>query len=118
MTHISSENNIVTTINVFTVLAPEYQQEALDLLLQLAAHIANTVPDFLSANFHKSIDGMRLINYAQYSSHEAVLAVEAEIAKMVKKQPAFAELRKFVAADFRTYEVVSILEGVGKKHIE
>jgi hypothetical protein len=111
MPTISSDNNLVTTINVFTV-PPERQQELLDRLIGLATQVARTVPGFLSATFHRSTDGARIVNYAQYNSSEAKDAVEARITEALSRLPSSSiELRKIVTTDFHTYEVVATVEG-------
>jgi quinol monooxygenase YgiN len=60
----------VTLINVFTV-EPENQQRLLDLLGEVTESVMNKLPGFVSANLHKSFDGTRVVNYAQWRSREA-----------------------------------------------
>ena len=69
MTIISTEQDVVTLINVFTV-APEDQQRLLDLLIEATEEVMNELPGFLSANLHKSLDGTKITNYAQWRSRE------------------------------------------------
>lgn len=64
MATITKQNNLVTLINVFTV-AREHQQALLDLLEQATCEVMAKQPGFISANFHKSLDGTRVVNYAQ-----------------------------------------------------
>ncbi|GHO76556.1 hypothetical protein KSD_43270 [Ktedonobacter sp. SOSP1-85] len=109
MTNISTTRRVVTTINTFTV-EPQQQQRALELLIEIARQLRATVPGFLSANFHKSIDGTRVVNYAQYHSQEAVEEVTIKILRDTEN-PQLAELRKIATPDMRTYEVCAILEG-------
>lgn len=109
MTSISTTQHVVTTINTFTV-EPHYQQRTLELLIEIARQLRAAVPGFLSANFHKSIDGTRVVNYAQYSSQEAVEEVTAKILGNTML-PQLAELREIATPDMRTYEVCAILEG-------
>jgi hypothetical protein len=109
MTTISLNNPVVTTINTFTV-APEDQQRALELLVALSAQLKETIPGIVSANFHKSADGTRVVNYAQYTSEGAVQAVTAKIFEMAET-PLVAEIRKIATPDSRTYELCTIIEG-------
>ncbi len=63
-------------INVFTV-APEKQQALVDLLVEATEVQINKQPGFISAHIHKSLDGTRVVNYAQWRSQadlEAMLA--------------------------------------------
>ena len=69
MTTISTERDVVTLINVFTV-APADQQRLLDLLVEATESVMKRLPDFVSANLHKSIDGTMVTNYAQWRSRE------------------------------------------------
>ena len=64
MTKISVQSDVVTLINVFTV-APEDQQRLLDVLLEATESVISEMPGFVSANLHKSLDGTRVVNYAQ-----------------------------------------------------
>jgi quinol monooxygenase YgiN len=107
MTTISLDKSIVTTINTFMV-APEQQQRALELLVEVATRISKTVPGFLSANFHRSVDGTRVVGYAQYTSIEAVQAGLAKILENAEN-PILTELREITSLDPRTYEVCAIV---------
>jgi heme-degrading monooxygenase HmoA len=69
VTRISRCDGVVTLINVFTV-APEDQQHLLDLLVEATESVMNKLPGFVSANLHKSLDGTKVTNYAQWRSRE------------------------------------------------
>ncbi len=60
----------VVFINVFTVAA-ERQQELLDNLTEVTERYMKHIPGFISASFHKSLDGVRITNIAQWASPEA-----------------------------------------------
>ena len=59
----------MTLINVFTV-GPEDQQRLLDLLVEATESVMRGLPGFVSANLHKSFDGTRVANYAQWRGRE------------------------------------------------
>ena len=63
MPMIRADSGIITQINIFTV--PDGGQQALIDLLQEAAASCRTVPGWLSASLHRSLDGTRVVNYAQ-----------------------------------------------------
>src|SRR5258708_13324583 len=65
MTTITTNKNMVTLINVFTV-QPENQQRLVDLLTEATKLAMKKQPGYISANIHKSLDGTRLTNYAQW----------------------------------------------------
>ena len=70
MVTIAKANDVVTLINVFTV-APEDQQHLVDVLVEATQAVMRKQPGFVSANIHKSLDGTRVANYAQWRSKEA-----------------------------------------------
>ena len=74
MTTITTEKNLVTLINVFTV-SPENQQRLVDLLVEATQHTMRKQPGYLSAAIHKSVDGTRVTNYAQWRSREDFEAI-------------------------------------------
>jgi antibiotic biosynthesis monooxygenase (ABM) superfamily enzyme len=69
MAIIQTGNDVVTQINVFTV-EPERQQELIDLLSE-AAVFASSLPGWISASVHRSLDGTRVVNYAQSKDFES-----------------------------------------------
>ncbi|QBD75840.1 antibiotic biosynthesis monooxygenase [Ktedonosporobacter rubrisoli] len=109
MATISLNRDIVTTINTFT-FEPENQQRGLELLIELARTLRKEVPGFLAAHFHTSVDGTRVVNYAQYDSHEALEAAGAKIFANAES-PLLLELRQIATPDSREYKVRTILEG-------
>ena len=69
MTTISKDSDVVTLINVFTV-EPENQQRLVDMLVEATERTMKNLPGFVSANIHKSADGVRVANYAQWRRRE------------------------------------------------
>ena len=67
MSTIEKGSKILTLINVFTV-APEKQQELVALLIDATQGTMKHLPGFISANIHRSLDGKRVVNYAQWES--------------------------------------------------
>lgn len=68
---ISADEDVsrVTLINVFTV-DPKRQTELVEALERATAEIFVHVPGFISANLHTSLDGARVINYAQWGTEK------------------------------------------------
>ena len=66
----------VALINVFTV-DPRRQTELVDALDRATVQIFATVPGFVSANLHVSLDRTRVVNYAQWASAEQYEAAMA-----------------------------------------
>ena len=54
----------IALINTFTV-APKRADELLAVLEKATHEVMRHVPGFVSANFHRSLDGRYVANYAQ-----------------------------------------------------
>ena len=106
MTQIVQGHDIATLINVFTV-APEHQQRLVDLLNAATVQTMRTQPGFISANIHKSTDGTRVVNYAQWRRRE-------DFEAMLRDPNAAAHMREAaqiaLAFDPHLYEVSFIDE--------
>ena len=74
MVTIAKNNDVVTLINVFTV-APKDQQRLVDVLVEATQAVMRKQPGFVSAYIHRSLDGTRVTNYAQWRSREAFEAM-------------------------------------------
>jgi quinol monooxygenase YgiN len=66
---VTDDTDQVTLVNVFTV-DPAQQTELVDALDKATREIFVTLPGFNSANLHSSLDGIRVINYAQWASEQ------------------------------------------------
>ena len=105
MTIIKKDNNVTTLINVFTV---DYsnQQRLVDILIETTEQVMNKQEGFISANIHKSLDGTRVVNYAQWESKEA-------FEKMLKNPKAIVHMNEVLTiakADGSLYEVAFVEE--------
>jgi quinol monooxygenase YgiN len=67
----------VTLVNVFDV-EPSRQQELVDVLTEGTEKVMRGRPGFVSVNLHTSIDGTRVLNYAQWLSLEDVKSTMAD----------------------------------------
>jgi len=81
---------ICTMINTLTV-KPDKQEELLAYLKKMTEEDIVTWPGFISANFHVSEDGTRIINYAQWRSIEDLRAMLAQYPEHVQRCRALAE---------------------------
>lgn len=75
MTTITAGRKILTLINVFTV-KPENQQRLIDVLIEADQTVIKTLSGYISANFHRSLDGAKVANYTQWESTEALNAMQ------------------------------------------
>ena len=69
MTLIEKDNGLYTIILHFDV-KPESQQEKLDDLIEFFESTVSKQPGLVSTNFHKSLDGTKILNYTQWESSE------------------------------------------------
>ncbi len=67
MIALSPDDEHVVLINTF-VVKPDRSEELLELLSRATEEAIRHLPGFLSANLHKSLDGTRVANYAQWRS--------------------------------------------------
>lgn len=101
MTEIDTDNDTVTLVNVFTV--DEADQETLvDRLVEATEGTMREMPGYVSANIHRSLDGERVVNYAQWESKEAFEAMLDDEAASEHMQ----EIAALTEFDATLYEVV------------
>ena len=74
---IQAQTGVIAQINVFSV--PEGGQQALIDLLTEAAKASSQVDGWISASLHRSLDGSRVVNYAQTRDQEAMSRVFAKL---------------------------------------
>ena len=99
MPTISTNNELATVIVIFNV-EPEKQQELLDTVAEFVKTVKQQ-PGFVSANLHKSLDGLKVANYAQWKTKEDFenFIQNPEIKEKASKIKAFKP-------DSHVYEVV------------
>ncbi len=105
MPKISKDNKVVTLINVFTV-EPGRQQQVVDMLIAATENTMKKLPGFVSASIHKSLDGVRVTNYAQWRSAKNFEAMRNNPEATAHMKP-LMEITKF---DFHLYEVVDTVD--------
>src|SRR6266403_4288202 len=105
MTTISKNNKLLTLINVFTV-EPAKQQELVALLIHATESSVRYATGFISASLHRSLDGTKVVMYAQWRSVEEYQAMRKNAATLPYMQQALA-LAKFESG---MYEVVETFE--------
>lgn len=112
MVTLSLDNSLTTVIIIFTV-KPEQQQELIDTIKELLATV-EVQPGFVSANLHKSLDGVKVANYAQWKSMEAYEAFRNNKEIQAKA----AKLFEFDTPDSHVYEIVASESKVGTPEIK
>jgi quinol monooxygenase YgiN len=97
---IRAGDQVVALINVFTC-TPENQQRLVEAWQRGTDDLMRYLPGFISANIHRSLDGTKVVNYAQWESREAfeatlrnpeVAAYFAELARIAPPAPVLTEV--------------------------
>ncbi len=103
---VSKEGNLVTLINVFET-TPEQQQALIDQWTRFTEEIKDE-PGVIGIALHKSTDGTRMINYAQWRS-------QADFDTFLRRHGAqFAQFSQNASRiDPHTYDVVYLSERSG-----
>ena len=106
---IRAEDPVAVLINVFTC-EPENQQRLVEAWQRGTDEIMRYRPGFISANIHRSLDGTKVINYAQWASREAF---EASL-QDPEAGAYFRELAQIAPPDPVLAEVVSVHRAASK----
>lgn len=101
MPTIAKNNDVLTAIVLFSV-EPSRQQELIDNIKEFLKTTVKQLPGFVSSSLHKSLDGVRVMNYAQWRSEEDFKAF-IHISEVQGKAPKIFETFKPFG---RLYEVV------------
>jgi quinol monooxygenase YgiN len=89
VTTIDPKRPLVTLINVYEV-APEKQTELVQLLADATEKVMRHQTGFVSVSIHRSIDGTRVVNYAQWAS-------KGDLERMMKSPEAQGQIRQFAS---------------------
>lgn len=89
VTTIDPKRPLLTLINVYEV-APDRQAELAQLLADATEKVMRHQPGFVSVNIHRSVDGTRVANYAQWASKE-------DFEGMMKSAEAQGQIKQFAA---------------------
>jgi len=99
MITITEDGGGVTLINVFSC-APENQQHLIGAWIRATENTLGRLPGIISASLHRSKDGTRVVNYAQWKSSE-----NWENLFRVGSESWFREMGKYAKPDAHLYEV-------------
>jgi len=99
MITITEDGGVVTLINVFSC-APENQQHLIGAWIRATENTLGRLPGIISASLHRSKDGTRVVNYAQWKSSE-----NWENLFRVASESWFREMGKYAKPDAHLYEV-------------
>ncbi|MEO1375315.1 MAG: antibiotic biosynthesis monooxygenase [Cyanobacteria bacterium J06635_10] len=100
MPSIATNNEVATVIIIFNV-EQERQQELIDTIAEFVKTVKQQ-PGFVSANIHKSLDGVKVANYAQWKTIKDF----ENFRENAEVQEKAAKLREFNAPDSHVYEVI------------
>jgi quinol monooxygenase YgiN len=98
---ISKDNKVVTVIFSFATEA-ENQQILIEMMIDALQTTTQHQPGFVSASLHKSLDGLRVFNYAQWNTQADYEA----FAQSPQDQAIGKKFSQFHFLGSRVYEVV------------
>jgi len=107
MATIEKGRELMTLVNVFTV-SRDKQAELADLLVRATEETMRHLPGFISASIHRSVDGTKVINYAEWRSQADFAALKDNeearphmqaAAKLADFEPIVCEVVDSVAAE-------------------
>jgi len=100
---IRTDEPLITLINVFTV-EPARQAQLVELLNDATEQVMRHRPGFISANIHASLDGTKVVNYAQWRSREDFEATMAD----ATAQAHMRQAASLATVEPHLYRVVSV----------
>jgi len=109
VTTISTENGVITLINVFTV-EPANQRRLIEPLTEATEVSVRRAPGFVSASLHRSTDGTKVTMYAQWRSIDHYQAMRQDPAPL----PFFQEALTIAKFEPGVYEVVRTFAPIGE----
>jgi len=112
MITISRKDDLVTLINVFTCEL-QNQQSLIDAWIKATEETLGKLPGITLASLHKSKDGTRVVNHAQWKSSE-----NWEKLLEVGRSSYFVEMGKFGKPDLHLYEVCYQLDRTGEHDLQ
>jgi len=89
MVTIDKGRKLMTLVNVFTV-SPHKQAELVEPLVRATEETMQHLPGFISASIHRSIDGTKVINDAQWRSQADFSAMKDNVTARPHMQAAAA----------------------------
>ena len=94
---VSPSLEVVTLINVF-VVEPGNQEKLIEVLKEGTEALFSKQPGYVSASFHKSKDGRRVVNYGQWRSPQDIEAYRSkpEIGVYFKRVQELAQFESMV----------------------
>lgn len=101
MPTIAKHNEVITVIFSLATES-ERQQELIDLMIDALETTTKHQPGFISASFHKSLDGTRVFNYAQWKTRSDY----ETFAQSPEDQAIAKKVAQFQLVDSHIYEVV------------
>jgi quinol monooxygenase YgiN len=91
----------VTTVMAIYTIEPEGQQKLVDAIQTFIQSAMQQQPGFISSSIHRSLDSLRVINYAQWQSQEEYFA----FIKNADVKAAAVKLAEFPKPDLHLYEI-------------
>ena len=109
MIKVAQDRDVVTLINAFSC-EPQNQQQLIDVWIRATEEGLGALPGIISAALHRSKDGTRVVNYAQWRNAE-----NWEHLSRIGGESWFREMAKYAKPDAHLYEVCYLLDKTGQQ---
>ncbi len=97
---VSKDNNVTTVMAIYST-EPEGQLHLVDIIKDFTTAAMKQQPGFIASSIHISLDGLRVINYAQWKSPEEYFVFISDADVKAKA----AMLAKLPKPDLHLYEI-------------
>ena len=104
MIKLAQDCDVITLINAFSC-EPQNQQHLIDAWIRASEERLGALPGIISAALHRSKDGTRVVNYAQWKRVE-----DWGNLFRIGSESWFREMAKYAKPDARLYEVCYLLD--------
>jgi hypothetical protein len=109
MIKIAQNRGVITLINSFSC-EPQNQQQLIDAWIRATEERLGSLPGIISAALHRSKDGTRVVNYAQWKNAE-----NWENLFRIGSESWFREMANYAKPDAHLYEVCYLLDKAGQQ---
>jgi len=109
MITVARDREVIALINAFSC-EPQNQQHLIDGWIRATEERLGSYPGIISGALHRSQDGTRVVNYAQWKNAE-----DWENLLRIGSESWFREMTRYAKPDPRLYEVCYLLDETGQQ---
>ncbi|GAA0351447.1 hypothetical protein GCM10009092_14780 [Bowmanella denitrificans] len=103
MTNINAKDSLLTHINVFRV-AVQHQRHLVDILVHSTEYSVRSIPGFVSASLHQSLDGTSVTLYSKWHKEQLRQTSESDFLACFAAALDIATLETTVSESVKHFE--------------